>query len=242
MLSSWSEPHEAFIDVAFETDLFTAQLFDWTAGLLTDAGARGGPVALAQQDFYFSTNDTLVGDYRTHAPFTPNVMTLFESWKPAGTARVAIARGQALFNGKSIRIRGVKGLNDDLAVEEIEGTCTTCHNAPNAGDHSIPMPLDIGIADAARRTPDLPLYTLRHKATGEALQTTDPGRALITGRSNDSGRFRVPILAALATRAAYFHNGSARKLAAVVGFDGSRFGVGIPPEEKAGLIAFLGAL
>jgi hypothetical protein len=228
--------------VAFETDLFTAQVFDWRAGPLSDDGARGGPVALAAQDFYFGINDTLVGDYRTRAPFTPIGMTLFDSWAQAGAARAAIARGQVLFDTKPIRIRGVKGLNDDLAVEEIAGTCTTCHNAPNVGDHSIPMPLDVGIADAARRTPDLPLYTLRNKATGETLQTTDPGRALITGKWKDIGRFKGPILRALATRAPYFHNGMAQDLGAVVDFYETRFGIGFTPDEKADLIGFLRAL
>src|SRR5499427_5547421 len=228
--------------VAFEVDLFTAQVFDWRAGLLSDGGARGGPVALAQQEFYFGINDTLVGDYRTSAPFSPTVMTVYDRWRQASTARAAIARGQDLFNHKPIHIRGVKGLNDDLGVEEIAGTCSTCHDAPNAGDHSIPMPLDIGIADAARRTPDLPLYTLRNKATGETLQTTDPGRALITGKWNDIGRFKGPVLRALAARAPYFHNGMAADLAAVVDFYETRFGIGFTPEEKADLIAFLRAL
>jgi cytochrome c peroxidase len=241
--------------VAFETDLFTAQLFDWRAGSLNDRGARGGPVVLAQQDFYFGINDTLAGDYRTSAPFTSTVMTLFDSWAQpgpaaaqqdkrggAGGARAAIARGQGVFNSKPIRIRGVRGLNDDLAVDEIPATCTTCHDAPNAGDHSVPMPLDIGVADAARRTPDMPLYTLRNKATGETLQTTDPGRALVTGKWKDIGRFKGPILRAVATRAPYFHNGMAQDLAAVVDFYDTRFEIGFTPDEKADLIAFLRAL
>ena len=235
-----AEQREAI--VAFESDLFTAQAFDWRAGVLSTDGARGGPVALSQTDFYFGINDTLIGDYRTQAPFTPSVMTLFDGWARAGAARAAIARGEALFNGKPIRIRHVKGLNDDLGVDEIAGTCTTCHNTPNAGDHSIPMPLDIGIADVARRTPDMPLYTLRHKVTGETLQTTDPGRALITGKWRDIGRFKGPILRALAARAPYFHNGMAGDLAAVVDFYDSRFGIGFTANEKLDLIAFLRAL
>ena len=235
-----AEQREAI--VAFETDLFTAQAFDWRAGPLSTDGARGGPVALSQQEFYFGINDTLVGDYRTRAPFTSIAMTLYDGWAQGGAGRAAIARGQALFNGKPIRIRGVNGLNDDLAVDEIAGTCTTCHNAPNAGDHSIPMPLNIGIADAARRSPDLPLYTLRHKVTGDTLQTTDPGRALLTGKWKDIGRFKGPVLRALATRAPYFHNGMASDLAAVVDFYDSRFGIGFTSSEKADLIAFLRAL
>jgi len=55
-----------------------------------------------------------------------------------------------------------RGLNDDLNVPVLQGTCTTCHDTPNSGNHSIPAPLDIGLTGASRRTPDLPLYTLRH--------------------------------------------------------------------------------
>jgi cytochrome c peroxidase len=88
----------------------------------------------------------------------------------------------------------------------------------------------------------MPLYTLRHKVTGETLQTTDPGRALITGKWKDIGRFKGPILRALAARAPYFHNGMAGDLAAVVDFYDSRFGIGFTPSEKADLIAFLRAL
>jgi hypothetical protein len=49
------------------------------------------------------------------------------------------------------------------------------------GDHSVALPLDIGLSDARRRTPDMPLYTLRNQQTGDLFQTTDPGRAPITG-------------------------------------------------------------
>ena len=234
--------------VAFEMGLFTAQVFDRRAGLLTARGARGGPVALSQENFYFGINDTLVGDYRSQAPFTPIVMTLFDAWAgedgrgAVAEARRAVARGQAIFNTKPIAIRNVKGINDDLGIDTLPGTCTTCHNAPNAGDHSIPMPLDIGAADAARRTPDMPLYTLRNKASGETVQTTDPGRALVTGKWKDIGRFKGPVLRALATRAPYFHNGMAKDLAEAVDFYDTRFALGLTPVEKADLVAFLRTL
>ena len=76
------------------------------------------------------------------------------------------------------------------------------------------MPLDIGIAAASRRAPDVPLYTLRHLQTGETVQTTDPGRAMVTGRWDDISKFKGPILRALAARAPYFHDGSASSLEA----------------------------
>jgi len=238
--------------VSFETGLFTAQVWDRHAGSLSARGARGGPVALSQQGFYFGINDTLAGDYRTQAPFTPNVMNLYDSWAAAapgehgshedGEGRAAVARGQTLFNSKPIRITGVGGLNDDLNLPLIQGTCTTCHNTPNAGNHSVPLPLAIGIADAARRTPDMPLYTLRHKATGATTQVTDPGRALVTGKWKDIGRFKGPVLRALAARAPYFHNGMAADLGEAVDFYDTRFGIGLTARERADLIAFLRTL
>jgi cytochrome c peroxidase len=121
----------------------------------------------------------------------------------------------------------------------LPGTCTTCHNTPNAGNHSVPMPLNTGRAEASRRTPDMPLYTLRHKTSGQTVQTTDPGRALITGQWKDIGRCKGPTLRALAARAPYFHNGSARNLHEAVRFYNERFGIGFTDQEIDDLVAFL---
>ena len=103
------------------------------------------------------------------------------------------------------------------------------------------MPLNIGLTDASRRTPDLPLYYLRRKTTMETVTTTDPGRAMVTGKWNDIGKFKGPILRALAARAPYFHNGSAATLEEVVDFYNTRFTIGLTRREKADLVAFLNA-
>jgi len=124
----------------------------------------------------------------------------------------------------------------------INGTCTTCHNAPNIGNHTVALPLDIGLSDASRRTLDMPLYTLRNTATGETVQTTDPGKALLSGKWNDIGKFKGPILRGLAARAPYFHNGSAATLADVVEFYDTRFDIGLTSREKSDLVAFLRGL
>lgn len=234
--------------VNFETTLFTAQIYDREAGFLAADGARGGPKHAAEQTFYFGINDVVTGDYRTFGAFDSNVFTLYDAWRSVrgdreqGEARRAMERGQTLFNTKPIHITGVKGLNDDLGVPVLNGTCTTCHDSPNAGNHSIPAPLDIGLTDASRRTPDMPLYTLRNKSTGETVQTTDPGRALLTGKWRDIGRFKGPILRGLAARPPYFHNGFAKGLNAVVDFYDSRFGIGFTEDEKEDLVAFLRTL
>ena len=73
----------------------------------------------------------------------------------------------------------------------------------------------------------MPLYTLRNKTTGEIKQTTDPGRALISGKWIHIGRFKGPILRGLAARAPYFHNGFAADLDAVIDFYNDRFNMNL---------------
>jgi cytochrome c peroxidase len=247
------EQRQAIVD--FESTLFTAQVYDSRTGPLGARGALGGPDYLSAQNFYFGVNDPIAGDYQTRGPFDAVVFRIFDAWSrlhDAGgrsaqhnrrmAARQQVARGQMLFNTRPIHITGVKGLNDDLGMPEIVGTCTTCHDAPGAGDHSIPAPLDIGIADASRRTADMPLYTLRNLQTGETIQTTDPGRALLTGKWSDIGRFKGPVLRGLAARAPYFHNAFAADLPAVIDFYNTRFTLNLTDQEKADLIAFLQSL
>jgi cytochrome c peroxidase len=157
-----------------------------------------------------------------------------------------------VFNNKPITISGVAGLNGSLGLPaSFTGSCGTCHDNPNFGDHTVPAPLNIGVADASRRTPDMPLYTLTcsasgvakgHCATGQMATSTDPGRSLITGVWADIGKFKGPTLRALASRTNYFHNGSAVDLAAVVDFYDTRFGIGFTASERADLIAFLRTL
>ena len=242
--------------VEFEMQLFTAQAWNRRAGPLYVRGAQGGPVRLVTEEFYFGINDPLGGD-PTGRTFDATAMTLYDAWAGArdgddargfgrADARAAIARGQELFNHTPIAIVGVSGLNDDLGMETIPGTCTTCHDGPNAGDHSVPAPLRIGTdlpepvggLDVSR----LPVYTLRNRTTGEIKRTTDPGRALVTGKWKDVGRFKGPILRGLAARAPYFHNGSAATLEDVLRFYDARFTLGLTAQDKSDLLAFLSAL
>jgi len=246
-------PEQQQLIVNFERGLSTAQIFDDAAGHLTAGGALGGPVPLANQSFFIGSNDPL-GANPTGAPFTPSAFTLYNAWSGSSIAsRAAVARGQTLFNIKPINITGVGGLNDDRNVAMRPGTCTTCHDTPNVGNHSVSTPLNIGIADVARNTGDLPVYTLTCTVGTTniegtvvngvtTVQTTDPGRALISGKCKDIGRFKVPILRALPARAPYFHNGSAATLTDVVTFYNTRFGIGFTPQEQADLVAFLRTL
>ena len=89
----------------------------------------------------------------------------------------------------------------------------------------------------------MPVITLRRKGHGnDVITTTDPGRALITGKWADIGKLKGPILRGLAARAPYFHNGSAAGLREVIDFYNVRFSMGLTDAEKADLVAFLSAL
>ncbi len=239
--------------VAFEMGLTTAQAIDYKAGFLHTDGAAGGPVAIAERtmpDFFIGINDPLGGN--PHAtPFTPVIFNLFSAWQntglpssKAGERRASIARGEVIFNSKPIQIVNVGGLNDDLQVASIPGTCGTCHDSPNIGNHSLPVPLNIGVGDldSTLDVSYLPVITLQNKTTHEIKRTTDPGRALITGAWKDVGRLKGPILRGLSSRAPYFHNGSARSLDEVVDFYNQRFQIGFTSQEKQDLIAFLSVL
>ena len=250
--------------VDFELALFTAQRVDDSAGVLNAQGASGGPEALVSAPYYPGINDPLGGN-PTGAAFNPTAFTIYAPWQSlkssnAYTAsRKAVARGQAVFNTHPLSITNVAGLNDALGIGAINGTCTTCHDAPNVGNHSLPVPLDIGTSHAALyepdgqvaaalgqlSVPDLPIFQVTCTAgplAGTVRYTSDPGRALITGRCADLGRIKGPILRGLASRAPFFHNGAASNLTQVVAFYNRRFQMGLSEQEAVDLVAFLRSL
>jgi cytochrome c peroxidase len=251
--------------VDFEIATYTAQQSDGSAGPLVAQGANGGPVHLSSVPYYPGINDSLGGN-PTGAEFDSNTFTLFDAWQnltshtPSAAARASVARGEAIFNTAPLFIQDVKGLNDALGLATIRGTCSTCHDATNSGGHSLPVPLDIGIADVPTGPPDplsdaltelnsplVPVYDLTCSTAlgGPAnftVRVTDPGRALITGRCADIGKVKGPVLRGLAGHAPYFQNGSADSLDQVVNFYNDRFQMGLTASEKADLVNFLRSL
>ena len=67
-------------------------------------------------------------------------------------------------------------------------------------------------------------------------------RPMVTGRWDDLGKFKVPVLRGLAARPPYFHDGSARTLEDVVQFYVERFDIHTSSRQNADLAAFLRAL
>jgi cytochrome c peroxidase len=150
-----------------------------------------------------------------------------------------------------ITITGVAGINDVLGESSVQGFCGTCHDTPNAGNHSVKAPLNIGITGAGASAPPvldisgLPVFTVLCTAgplAGQSFEITDLGRAMISGNCADIGKTKGPILRGLAARAPYFHNGSAATLLDVVNFYDQRFGIGFTEQQKSDLVAFLNSL
>lgn len=265
--------------VNFEMGLTTAQAFDKRAGILNGWGAMGGPLALLGQPFFISINSSVnplvpgleqPGGLVTpgDGQFAPAIFNTFSGWSglPYNDPRAAIARGEAIFNSKTFNITGVAGINDDVSagglvaggIPSLTGTCGTCHDTPNVGDHSFPTPLDIGTGDPDPSNAGvnlggldisyLPSITVckLDPATGlptnTCKTTSDLGQALIDGNFDHVGKIKGPILRGLSARAPYFHNGSAKTLLDVVHFYEVRFGLTLTPREESDLVAFLRSL
>jgi cytochrome c peroxidase len=220
--------------VSFETSLFTAQSQDTLAGDLRAQGANGGPQFLSTQPFSPGIN--------SGAAFTPNAFTLYTNWASASglnaAAQQSVARGEVLFNTFPILISAVAGFNDLQGGAPVVGTCTTCHNTPNVGGDSLPDMMDIGTSSPR---PILPSYLIQCN-DGTQIVTTDPGRAMVTGKCADLSKVKVPGLRGLAARAPYFHNGSAATLLDVVNFYVQRFNMLMNDGQKADLVAFMSTL
>jgi cytochrome c peroxidase len=76
----------------------------------------------------------------------------------------------------------------------------------------------------------------------ESFYTSDPGKALITGKCAGLNRTKGPILRGLAARAPYFHNGAAANPNQLVNFYNERFDMHLSNAQKAELVAFLNSL
>src|SRR6266702_3142221 len=259
--------------VNFEMALFTAQVIGNDPGRLDVHGATGGPVPLTTQPFFISINssvDPLVPGFeppgglvtKGDGQFTPAIFNPFDAWAtlPPTSPRAAVARGQLIFNSRPINITGVAGINDDLtAGGSLQGTCGTCHDTPNVGNHSFPTPLNIGTGDpgpsasASLGSLDisylpsitvckLDLTTNPPTPTSNCKTTTDLGQALIDGKFDHVGKIKGPILRGLSARAPYFHNGSAQTLLDAVHFYEVRFGLVLTPQDESDLVAFLSVL
>lgn len=242
--------------VKFELALNSAQLFDFQAGDLSKS-ANGGPRFLSEQSYYPGLNDSLGADPKGKQ-FTPIVFSIYKAFENSRNPQQAsIARGEQIFNTHPLIISDVPGLT--TGNQQIAGTCTTCHDNFNVGNHSFPLPLDIGNSHSSTyetdanilaalnelQMPKFPVFELvctQGPLAGNTYYTSDPGKALITGQCSDIGRGKGLILRGLAARAPYFHNGAAANLTEVVRFYNQRFQMDLSHEQMRDLVNFLQTL
>lgn len=191
-------------------------------------------------------------------PFNTNVFTIYDTYAltPANAQQASIARGQAAFNGTcttnslgqpvdcDIPIANVNGINDQPAFcalihqsapcGTINGACTTCHDSPNIGNHTVARQLNIGLAHFPEfMTDDLPTYTFTCNSTGQtagactiggpdctgqmlvsscgSVKAQDGGKAMISGLFSEIGMFKGAHLRGLTPRPPFFHDGFAGK-------------------------------
>jgi cytochrome c peroxidase len=257
--------------VQLESGLYTGQYVDDHAGPLMMDGGNGGPQYLSTQPYYPGINDSLGGD-PNGGTFDSSAMKLYDQWlqsdgRPSNydDARAMIAAGEQIFNSSNLVITAVRGLNNNPQLNYppvLNGTCTTCHDTPNVGNHSFPLPLDIGTSHSVTfegnsriaaglsqlDSPDVPIYLItgctnpQNPAQHLTFYTSDPGKGLISGRCVDVNRGKGPVLRGLAARAPYFHNGSAPDLEHLVNFYNNRFSMNLTDEQKQQLVAFLKSL
>ncbi len=234
--------------VDFESQVYTAQLAHIFEGALV---APGGPEGLGPAAL-MGNNPGVLGDN----DYDP-VFGQFNAWKNDRYFRASVARGADIFMHRQFWIRDAANLNSIGLGNPIKRTCATCHNARMTGQDLSAGWVDVGTTNFPTWTEpstwaessELPIFKITcsrdadpHPYLGRRIYTTDPGRALISGKCADVGSVVMQQLRGLSARAPYFMNGSAKTLREVVDFYDRRFDMKLSDEEKEDLINFLGVL
>jgi cytochrome c peroxidase len=213
-------PTDAIVNEIVDDELEIAHAQIKRHGMMLDScGGRGGPEHLSTQ------------------PLVSGRWDLYDAWinlvpgscGSPGTdrKRAQIARGQELFNE---------------ATNANGGRCRGCHNVVNNGTNINGTMFDIHVSDAQYRQPGAPLFTLRNRTTLEVIETTDPGKAFVTGLWSDMNRFKAPTLRGASARAPFFHNGMAETFRDVIEHYENELGFNFTRAQEDDLIAFLEAL
>ena len=235
--------------VAFESQVYMAQVVDGRIGKLAMPNGPAGLGPLAMRD----SKAGVLGD-NTYDP----VFKKFEMWLTPGEGQMAsIARGADIFMNRQFWIRDAAHINSIGLGNPIKRTCATCHNAQMTGQDLSAGWVDVGTTNFPTWTEpstwaessELPVFKVTcnkdaapHPFLGRTIYTTDPGRAMISGKCADVGSIVMQQLRGLSARAPYFANGAAKTLREVVDFYDRRFDMKLTDGEKDDLINFLGAL
>lgn len=236
--------------VDFESQIYVAQMSDAKAGSLTEAG---GPPALGPRAMA-AHRPGVLGDN----DYDP-VFQLFDAWKKPGQSefRASVARGNDIFMFRQFWLRDATHINSIGLGNPLKRTCATCHNAQMTGQDLSAGWVDLGTTNYPTWTEpplysesrELPVFKITcdkdappHPYLGRVIYTSDPGRALISGRCVDVGSIVMQQFRGLAARAPYFSNGSMQSLRELVDFYDRRFDMKLTEQEKQDLVNFLGVL
>jgi hypothetical protein len=234
--------------IEFESQVYVAQAAHIFGGPLAVQGGPPalGPVALRDH------RAGVLGDNNYDSVFGD-----FKTWKGNDYYRSSVARGADIFMYRQFWLRDAAHINSIGLGNPIKRTCATCHNSQMTGQDLSAGWVDVGTNNYPTWTEpatwaessELPVFKITcskdadpHPYLGRVIYSTDPGRALISGRCADIGSIVMQQLRALSARAPYFANGSAKSLREVVDFYDRRFDMKLADEEKEDLVNFLGAL
>jgi hypothetical protein len=235
--------------ISFESQVYMAQVHDKQAGNLVEPNGPGalGPANLLKEPAGVLNNAT------------KPVFLTFDAWKQNGADafRQSVARGADIFQNRPFWVKNVAHINSIGLANPAKRACVVCHNAVMSGMDRAPGWVDLGTTNYPTWTEnkvwsensDLPVFKLTCKADakphpflGRVIYTSDPGRALITGKCADIGAITMGQFRGLAARAPYFSNGSAKNLMELVDYYDRRFDMRLTSQEKQDLVNFLGVL
>jgi cytochrome c peroxidase len=161
-------------------------------------------------------------------PLVAGRFDLYDAWKHSGNPRRRqIWRGQEVFNNVNV----ASGRR-----------CSGCHNAANSGLNVGGAMFDIGASKPEVASPDMAVFTFESHADGTRIRTTDPGQGLRNGQFSSLNKFKTANLRGLASRAPYFHGGTAETLEDVIEHYETQLGFSFTSAEEADLVVFLKAL
>lgn len=243
--------------VGFERQVYVAQEFDRFGERLA---ATGAPSGLGTRAMLEGRASVLANNNRDP------VFRLFDVWRDGGAGavddrvrafRASVARGNDVFMFRQFWIRDVAHINTVGLGNPVRRSCSTCHNVQMTGMDLAPGWVDLGTTNYPTWTESgvfdaaspLPVFRVTcrptappHPFLGRVIYTTDPGRALVTGRCADVGSITMQQFRGLAARAPYFANGSARTLRELVDYYDRRFDMKLNEQEKTDLVNFLSVL
>ena len=255
-------PRELDAIVAFESQVYVAQVIDRKAGSLIEPGGPKalGPQHLLEGDAGVLGNNTSRYVFPMQGKWTELPRGSDATQNARNAARESIARGHDVFMFRTFWIRDSMHLNTVGLGNPAKRTCATCHGMHmtgmdtangwmDIGTTNLPWAAEVPLNPWTKARAQLPLFKLTCKASvaphpflGRVIYTQDPGRALISGRCNDIGTIVMQQLRGRAARAPYFLNGSAATLREVVDFYDRRYNIGYSEQEKQDLVNFLGVL